>query len=84
LRLLSARFIIGVMSALAKDLLNLPVEERLRLVEDLWESIREFPDSLPITEGQRDELDRRVIAHRSEPEAAETLEVVLERIRNRA
>ena len=61
------------MSALPEDLLNLSVEERLRLVDDLWESIRENPESLPLTDDQRKELDRRLKEHRSDPMAAEPL-----------
>lgn len=71
------------MSALPEDLLNLSVEERLRLVDDLWESIRENPESLPLTDDQREELDRRLNEHRSDPASAEPLSSVLERIRNR-
>lgn len=61
---------------------NLPIEDRLRLVEDLWESIRENPESLPLPDAQREELGRRIRMHRSDPQAAEGLEVVLERLRS--
>ncbi|MEO7804119.1 MAG: addiction module protein [Actinomycetota bacterium] len=71
------------MSALPEDMLKLPIEVRLRLVEDLWDSIREQPESLPLTEFQREELDRRLAAHKVEPEAAQELEVVLDRLRKR-
>ncbi len=71
------------MSALPEDLMNLSVEERLRLVDDLWESIRKNPDSLRLTDDQRKKLDGRLKEHRSDPTAAEPLTSVLERIRNR-
>jgi len=71
------------MSALPEDLLNLSVEERLRLVDDLWESIRQNPESLPVTDDQREELEQRLNEHRSDPHAAEPMSSVLERIRNR-
>lgn len=71
------------MSALPEEILNLPVEERLRLVEDLWDSIRERSESLPVSEHQREELDRRLQEHRREPEAAESLDVVLKRLAKR-
>lgn len=42
----------------------LPIEERLRLVEDIWDSIAEeanaTPDVLPLTDAQCAELDRRI------------------------
>ena len=42
------------------ELLQLPVEERLKLVEALWESIAEFPEALKLTPAQKQELDRRL------------------------
>jgi putative addiction module component (TIGR02574 family) len=48
---------------------QLPVAERIRLLEDLWDSIAANPDLLPVTEEQRVELDRRLALHRAEPEA---------------
>lgn len=42
----------------------LPIEERLRLVEDIWDSIAEEanarPELLPIPEAHRVELERRI------------------------
>jgi putative addiction module component (TIGR02574 family) len=52
------------------ELLELPVSERIQLVEDLWDSIAEGPDALPVTEEQACELDRRLEAHRNDPGAA--------------
>lgn len=52
----------------------------MRLVEDLWDGIRERPESLPVSERQRVELDRRLQEHRRKPEAAESLDVVLKRL----
>lgn len=36
----------------------LPVEERIRIVEDLWDSIAADQKSLPLTTEQKTELDR--------------------------
>jgi putative addiction module component (TIGR02574 family) len=41
----------------------LPLEERIRLVADLWDSIAAAEDSLPLTEEQRAELGRRLDAY---------------------
>lgn len=72
------------MSAMPRDeIARLPVEERLRLVEDIWESIRANPDGLPMTEAQRAELDRRLAAHAADQGATEELDSVLARLRNR-
>jgi len=41
-------------------LLELPVEERIRIVEDLWDSIAADQKSLTLTAEQKNELDRRL------------------------
>jgi putative addiction module component (TIGR02574 family) len=51
------------------ELLELPVEERLKLLEALWESIAELPEALELTEAQKQELDRRLSAYQQDPEA---------------
>jgi putative addiction module component (TIGR02574 family) len=48
------------MSGPAIDIEKLSPEERLRLIEALWESLRRNPETLPLTAAQRDELDRRL------------------------
>ena len=45
-------------------------EQRLRHVQALWDRIAENPDDVPVTDAQRDELDRRLAAHRADPDAA--------------
>lgn len=42
---------------------ELPVEERIKLVEDLWDSIAEDRKALPVTAEQKAELDRRLAAY---------------------
>ena len=48
---------------------RLSVDERLRLVEDLWDSIAEdAPDeALPVTPELAAELDRRLAEHEANP-----------------
>ena len=48
------------MSTPAIDIEKLAPEERLHLIEDLWESLRAQPESVPLTEPQREVLDRRL------------------------
>lgn len=72
------------MSALpADDIFRLPVAERLKLAEEIWESIRAHPEDLPVSAAQRSELDRRLKAHQAEPAAAEDARSALDRIRKR-
>ncbi len=44
------------------DIEKLSPEERLQLIEDLWESLRARPETVPVTDGQRAELDQRLDA----------------------
>jgi putative addiction module component (TIGR02574 family) len=42
------------------DIDRLDVEQRLRLIERLWESLSKDPAAIPLTPAQRAELDRRL------------------------
>lgn len=42
---------------------DLTLEERLKIVEDIWDSIAADQESLPLTVEQRQELDRRLEAY---------------------
>lgn len=46
---------------------NLGIEERISLVEELWNSIAEDSSAVPLTEAQRAELDHRIAEHESNP-----------------
>lgn len=47
---------------------RLSVEERLALVEDLWDSIAEENAAKSLTDAQRAELDRRLLDHEANPD----------------
>jgi putative addiction module component (TIGR02574 family) len=42
------------------DIATLSQEERLRLLEQLWDSLSAAPETIPLTDGQLEELDRRL------------------------
>ena len=65
---------------LVAEILALPVQERVRLVEAIWDSISAVPEALPLTQWQREELDRRLAEFEADPEAGSTLEDVFARI----
>ncbi len=50
------------MSSPTIDIGKLAPEERLRLIGDLWESLRSQPDAVTLTPAQEAELDRRLDA----------------------
>ncbi len=49
---------------------QLSAEDRLSLAQQLWESIAEEVKRLPLTREQQQEVDRRLAAHRANPQAA--------------
>jgi putative addiction module component (TIGR02574 family) len=66
---------------LVSQILALPVTERVRLVEAIWDSISAAPEALPLTQWQKDELDRRLAEYEADPDSGSTLEEVFSRIR---
>ncbi len=51
-----------------QKILTLPVRERLRLVEAIWESLGSEPEVPPLTDGQRRLLDQRLDAFLANPD----------------
>ena len=66
---------------LVAEILALPVEDRVRLVEAIWDSISAVPESLPVADWQKEELDRRLAQLEADPHAGSSMEEVLARIR---
>lgn len=50
--------------------LELPADERLQLVEAIWDSLIEVPEAVPISDDVLDELDRRLMAYYDDPSSA--------------
>ena len=65
------------------EILELPVEERVRIVQAIWDSVSELPDPYPLSDREREELDRRLEAYRRNPEAVSPWPEVKERILGR-
>jgi putative addiction module component (TIGR02574 family) len=67
----------------AAELLKTPltVQQRLELIGELWDSIPDSTDSLPIPEWHREELGKRLAAADANPEAAVPWEDVKRRLR---
>lgn len=66
------------------DIARLSFEERLRLLDELWESLSRTPEAIPLTHAQREELDRRLDEVDREGPVGIPWEEVLRRIRGRA
>lgn len=59
---------------------RLSLEERLDLVEELWDSIASEVEAREIPASHREELDRRIAAHRDNPRAGSTWDEVRARL----
>jgi len=64
------------------DVINLSVPERIQMVEDIWDSIAELPDEVPLTQEDKAELDKRLDAYHQNPDEGSPWGVVRERIRS--
>ena len=62
---------------------DLTLEERLKLVEDIWDSIAAEQEALPLTSEQRQELDRRLERYRVDGDRGAPAGESIERIRTR-
>ena len=62
------------------NILELEVEERLRLVHEIWDSIAEHPDAIPLTDGERAELHRRLDEYQRNPQSGSSWDEVKARI----
>jgi putative addiction module component (TIGR02574 family) len=67
----------------AIDIAKLSPEQRLELLEQLWDSLSATPESIPLTDAQREELDRRLDDLDREGPVGIPWNEVLQRIRNR-
>jgi putative addiction module component (TIGR02574 family) len=66
---------------LLRDVLSLPVADRMELFERLRENLQEDPTALPLTQEQERELDRRYAAYLRNPDegySPEEVEAMLE------
>lgn len=59
------------------EILKLPVEERLRLVELIWQSIAVNPSAIPLSDAHCAVIDERLAEHDRNPEDVVTRDQVL-------
>jgi putative addiction module component (TIGR02574 family) len=64
------------------DIRSLSTEERLRLMDELWDSLSADPASVPLSSSQREELDRRLDALDREGPIGIPWDEVMSRIRD--
>jgi putative addiction module component (TIGR02574 family) len=73
---------IGFMrETLLSEILDLSPAERVRLAQQIWESVEQLPDSAELSTEQRAELDRRLALFDKNPDRGIPWRQVLGRIR---
>jgi len=72
------------MSTQLEDILQLSVTERIQLAEDIWDSIAANPESLPLTDAERQELDRRLEAYARDPDEGVSWDDLTKQVRKSA
>ena len=55
-------------AATLAEIESLSIEERLALVEAIWDSIAAESENLPLTDAQRQELERRLVDDEANPD----------------
>ena len=67
-------------SSLPPEIRQLPVPERVDLVERIWDSIVEGQSGFELTDAQKAELDRRLAARKESPDRGASWDEVKKRI----
>ena len=67
-------------TTIVAETLKYDVAERILIVEDIWDSIAEVPQSIPITESEKNELERRLEAYHKNNHQGRPWDVVKTRI----
>ncbi|MBI4963691.1 MAG: addiction module protein [Desulfomonile tiedjei] len=67
-------------SEIAGEIKQLTVAERLLLVQEIWDSIVADQESLPVTEAQKKELDKRLESYLAAPQEGSSWEEVKQRV----
>ncbi|HEX4959655.1 MAG TPA: addiction module protein [Thermoanaerobaculia bacterium] len=62
------------------EILELPIAERIRVVELIWESIAAVPEAVPVSDELKVELGRRLAEFEANPEAGIPWKEIRERV----
>jgi putative addiction module component (TIGR02574 family) len=65
------------------DISKLTVEERLQLMDEIWDSLSNKPEAFPLTAAQEAELDRRLDEIDQGDDSGIPLEDFVQKIRNK-
>ncbi|MFP5268701.1 addiction module protein [Coleofasciculus sp.] len=64
------------------QMFELTLSEKLQLLEDLWDSIAQIPEQIPVLDWQKEELTKRKATYLQNPGSGSSWEAAKERISN--
>ena len=64
------------------DILELPVQERIRLVELIWDSVAAIPEAVEISPALKAELEARLAEFEANPESGYSWDQVRSRLKD--
>ena len=64
------------------DILGLPIQERIRLVELIWDSVAAVPEAVQISPALKAELEARLEEFEANPEAGYSWDEVKSRLKD--
>ncbi|WP_415879456.1 addiction module protein [Methylomonas sp. TEB] len=64
------------------DILELPLQERIQLVELIWDSVAAVPESVEVSPELKAELERRMIEFERNPESGYSWDQVKSRLKD--
>ncbi len=67
-------------SITASEIAKMPIQQRIQLVEDIWDSIVDMPEAVEIPEWHKKELEKRLEAYHANPNEGSPWEDVKKRI----
>ncbi len=65
-----------------REIKSLPMPERIQVVEDIWDSIANEVDRIPLTDAQKLELDHRLKLYHLDSQSGSTWVEARDRIKN--
>lgn len=68
--------------SMVDEIAKLSVAERILLVEEIWDSIISYPESLPVTAAQKKELNARLAAYKTDSNDGSPWPEVKQRIKS--
>ena len=64
-------------------IIKLPVNQRIKLVEDIWDSIADNQVNIELTSRQKEELDRRYELYLKNPSFGKTWKQIKKNLKNK-